>query len=77
LRRCPLSWRPPWARVKPNLLVSTNNITRGIGGQIRETVAATSRFKSFRNLDKLRGKGVFSFEDEKMVGHVLPNVRWL
>lgn len=31
---------------EPNLLISTKNITRGLGGQLREMVAATSMFES-------------------------------
>jgi hypothetical protein len=33
-------------KFKPNLLLPTKNITRGLGGQIREMAAVTSMFMS-------------------------------
>lgn len=54
-------------KFKPNLLISTKNLNRGIGGQIREMNAVTSRFSSiasFRAGGRRTGKDVFSFADE-------------
>lgn len=56
---------------KPNLLLSTKNISRGLGGTTREMNACMSMFgsvTSFRNMQKSSGKKVYSFDDEKRVG---------
>ncbi len=63
---------------KPNLLISTKNLTRGLGGQLREMVAATSMFESieaFRTKEMVKTKHpmVVSFEDQKKVEARLPN----
>lgn len=55
---------------KPNLLLSTKNVTRGLGGTIREMNACTSLFDSvtsFRNMQKPKGKRIYTFDDEKKV----------
>lgn len=55
---------------KPNLLLSTKNITRGLGGTTREMNASTSLFDSvtsFRSMKKPVGKRVYTFDDEKQV----------
>ena len=61
---------------KPNVLISTKNLTRGIGGQIREMAAATNRFASieaFRSLQEPTGAQVFTFEDQKAVAPRIPS----
>ncbi|KAL9122249.1 MAG: hypothetical protein Q9187_001201 [Circinaria calcarea] len=61
---------------KPNLLLSTKNITRGLGGQIREMAAVTNMFSSvyaFRNMEESVATKVISFEDQKRVEPKLPN----
>lgn len=63
---------------KPNLLISTKNLTRGLGGQIREMAAATSMFESieaFRTKEMIKSKNpmVMSFEEQKAVEPILPN----
>lgn len=52
---------------KPNMLISTKNLNRGLGSQIREMSASTSRFSSvngFRRMEVPKGKLVFSQVDE-------------
>lgn len=52
---------------KPNVLLSTKNVTRGLGGTIREMNAITSRFSSissFRRVEKPMGRCTYSFSDE-------------
>lgn len=64
--------------VVPNVLVNTKNLTRGIGGLVREMVACTSRFdsiSSFRKMDKPKGKYAYSVAEEKDVGTRLPSGR--
>jgi hypothetical protein len=61
---------------KPNLLLSTKNITRGLGGQIREMAAVTNMFSSvhaFRNMEESVATEVIPFEDQKKVEPKLPN----
>lgn len=63
---------------KPNLLISTKNLTRGLGGQIREMAAATSMFESieaFRTKEMIKSKTpmVLSFEDQKKIKPTLPS----
>lgn len=61
---------------KPNILLSTKNLTRGLGGTIREMATATSLFDSigsFRAMHRPTGKRVFSFDDEKNVEAKLLN----
>jgi hypothetical protein len=53
-------------KFKPNLLLSTKNITRGLGGQIRAMAAVTSMFRSihsFRNMEERVEPATLSFED--------------
>ncbi|KAK7937811.1 uncharacterized protein PG986_014679 [Apiospora aurea] len=62
---------------KPNLLISTKNITRGLGGQVREMAAATSMFESIeafrtKDMDKTRRPMVLLFDDQKKVQPRLP-----
>ncbi|KAK2591530.1 hypothetical protein QQS21_010780 [Conoideocrella luteorostrata] len=64
--------------IKPNLLISTKNITRGLGGQLREMTAATSMFdsiESFRTteIQKTKNPTVLSFEDQKKIKVNLPS----
>ncbi|KIW76867.1 hypothetical protein Z517_09311 [Fonsecaea pedrosoi CBS 271.37] len=62
---------------KPNMLISTKNLARGLGGEIREMAAVTNMFDS---IEAFRTKGmhqprkavVVSFEDQKRVGPRLP-----
>ena len=52
---------------KPNMLISTKNLNRGLGGQIREMNAYMSGFTSvngFRSLERYKGKNVISQSDE-------------
>lgn len=55
---------------KPSVIMSTKNLTRGIGGLLRHISASTERFESmhaFRSLERPTGTGIFSFEDQKKV----------
>ena len=55
---------------KPNVLLSTKNIARGIGGLIREMSATTDLFESiqsFRGFQEPSGITTLTFEDEKKV----------
>ncbi|KAH6653502.1 hypothetical protein BKA67DRAFT_647360 [Truncatella angustata] len=63
---------------KPNLLISTKNLTRGLGGQIREMAAITSMFESIeafrtKGMTKPRNPMILTFEDQKKVKPKLPN----
>lgn len=60
---------------KPNMMLSTKNITRGLGGQVREMAAVTNMFTSvhsFRNMDESRHMLTLSFDDQKKVSPRLP-----
>ncbi len=60
---------------KPSMLISTKNVTRGLGGQCRQMSASMSLFKSvrsFRSLDTPQGRRVFSPRDEREVPPLLP-----
>jgi len=62
-------------KIRPNMLVSTKNLTRGLGGQVREMSATTSLFKdiiSFRVGSKPVGKTVLSQTDENAIKPVIP-----
>ena len=61
---------------KLNVLISTKNLTRGIGGQIREMAATTNRFTSievFRSLQEPAGAQVLRFGDQKKVMPRIPS----
>jgi hypothetical protein len=56
--------------VVPNLLLSTKNITRGLGGVIREMATITNLFpsiESFRTWAGPKPTKTFTFEDEKTI----------
>lgn len=62
-------------KFKPNVLIQTKNLTRGIGGLVREMSATTGLFSSvrgFRTGERPRGKTVFSFEDMLKIEPKLP-----
>ena len=62
--------------IRPNMLVSTKNLTRGLGGQIREMGATTSLFKSimsFRIGAKPVGKTTLTQIDETVVTPTIPS----
>lgn len=55
---------------KPNLMLSTKNLSRGLGGTVREMNACTSLFgsvSSFRSMQRPKGKRVYAFDDEKTI----------
>jgi hypothetical protein len=59
---------------KANLLLSTKNLNRGLGGTVREMNACMNLFGSvsnFRNLHEPRGTRVYTFSDEKKVSPYL------
>jgi hypothetical protein len=63
---------------KPNVLLSTKNVARGLGGQIREIAANTQLFssiESFRSFSNPEGRQVFTFEDQKKIVPTLPKGR--
>ncbi|KAF3009533.1 hypothetical protein E8E13_004868 [Curvularia kusanoi] len=60
---------------KPNLLVNTKNVTRGLAALFRSMIVCMSRYDSmtlFRKLQKPQGTGVLTLLDESKVSHVLP-----
>lgn len=60
---------------KPNLLVNTKNVTRGLAALVRHMNACMSRYDSvtsFRRMQKPKGTGVLTLTDERKVDHVLP-----
>jgi hypothetical protein len=60
---------------KPNLLVNTKNVTRGLAALVRHMNACMSRYDSvtsFRLMQKPKNSGVLTLSDERKVGHVLP-----
>ncbi|KAH7001768.1 hypothetical protein B0J12DRAFT_747803 [Macrophomina phaseolina] len=62
-------------KFRPTILISTKNITRGIGGQVREMSAATSRFGSiseFRTLQKPKGESTFGITEQRKIEPTLP-----
>lgn len=62
-------------KFRPTVLISTKNITRGIGGQVREMVAATRRFESiasFRSPCMAMGTSTFGFAEQRKVEPTLP-----
>lgn len=62
-------------KLMPNLLLSTKNLTRGLGGMIREMAAVTNLFESvhsFRTWPGIKPSRVFSFEEQKEVEPHLP-----
>lgn len=59
---------------KPNLLLSTKNVNRGLGGTSREMNACMSRFgsiSSFRGMGRSKGKQIYSLSDERKVSPTL------
>lgn len=67
---------------KPNLLISTKNLARGLGGQLREMAAATSMFDSidsFRTTDMARPRNpiILTLNQQKRVKPRLSNGRML
>jgi len=62
-------------KFRPNVLIQTKNLTRGIGGLIREMSASVNQFSSvraFRLGQKPRNKIVYSFEDMLTIKPELP-----
>jgi hypothetical protein len=60
---------------KPNLLVNTKNVTRGLAALVRSMNACMSRYDSvtsFRRMQKPKGTGVLTLTDERKVPHRLP-----
>ncbi|OAP53943.1 hypothetical protein AYL99_11823 [Fonsecaea erecta] len=62
---------------KPNMLISTKNLARGLGGQVREMAAVTNIFDSIeafrtKEMHRPRKAVVMSFEDQKRVTPRLP-----
>ncbi len=63
-------------RFKPNMLISTKNLNRGLGGQVREMNANTSGFlsiSSFRSGIASAGKNVFTHADELATAPSIPS----
>lgn len=63
---------------KPNLLISTKNLARGLGGQVREMAAITSMFESIESfrtteMTRTRDAKVLAFSDQKRQPPSLPN----
>ncbi len=62
--------------VVPNLLISTKNLTRGLGGTIREMAAITNLFPSieaFRNWSGHKPTETYTLEDQKKIEPKLPS----
>ena len=62
--------------VVPNLLISTKNLTRGLGGTIREMAAITGLFKSiadFRTWSGYKPTKTYTLEEQKKVIPKLPH----